>query len=615
MNTGILLPGLALLALAVIAVPLAKRAGLGGPIGYVLAGLIAGPSGFKLFTDPDNIRHVSELGVAMLLFLIGLELKPARLRVMRRSVFGLGSAQVVITAALVWATARMLGVSDPTAVLIGIGAAMSSTALALPMLAERQLLGTPAGRDALGILLFQDLAIIPILAALPLFASGGMSGPSLAEEWPEKLALAAGAIAVIVLGGRYLVRPLFFAVDIAKSRELFSAVTLLIVIGVAALASFAGLSMSLGAFLAGVILSNSEYRHEIQADLEPFEGLLLGLFFASIGMSIDVAAFLQQPGQILLVVAGVLAVKAAVVFGLARVFGHDATNALRLAVAMAQVGEFALVLFTTAGGLGLMTPEYNKTLFLIAVLSMVTAPLLFAVVERWMVPLLTAEPAPEYDEIEETAPIIVCGFGRFGQVIGRVLRMRDIPFTAMDDNAAQVEVLRRFGAKVYYGDPARYDLLRAAGAEQARFLVVTVADIDKSLKIVEVARRNFPHLRIYARARNRRHAHQLMDHDVDVIVREVFHSSLHMTEELLKALGMDAQDVKRTIEIFREYDERMLEDQHAFYDDEGQLIQTVIQAAAELETLFHTDREAHRRATEDQDAGKETGTGDASDRA
>ncbi len=307
MNTGILLPGLALLALAVIAVPLAKRAGLGGPVGYVLAGLIAGPSGFELFTDPDNIRHVSEFGVAMLLFLIGLELKPARLRVMRRSVFGLGSAQAAITTALVWGAARLLGISDPTAILLGIGAAMSSTALALPMLAERQLLGTPAGRDALGILLFQDLAIIPILAALPLFAPGAISGPSLAQEWPEKLALAAGAIAIIVLGGRYLVRPLFFAVDIAKSRELFSAVTLLLVIGVATLAGFAGLSMSLGAFLAGVILSNSEYRHEIQADLEPFEGLLLGLFFASIGMSIDVAAFWQQPGQILLIVAGVLA--------------------------------------------------------------------------------------------------------------------------------------------------------------------------------------------------------------------------------------------------------------------------------------------------------------------
>ncbi len=374
-------------------------------------------------------------------------------------------------------------------------------------------------------------------------------------------------------------------------------------IGVAALASFAGLSMSLGAFLAGVILSNSEYRHEIQADLEPFEGLLLDLFFASIGMSIDVAAFWQQPGQILLIVAGLLALKAAVIFGLARIYGHDATNALRLAIALAQIGEFALVLFTTAGGLGLMTPEENKTIFLVVALSMVAAPLLFAVAERWVVPILEAEPPPEYDVIEETAPIIVCGFGRFGQVIGRVLRMRDIPFTAMDDNAAQVEVLRRFGTKVYYGDPARYDLLRAAGAEQARFLVVAVTEIDKSLKIVEVARRRFPHLRIYARTR--RHAHQLMDYEVDVIVREVFHSSLRMTEELLKALGMDEQDVKRAIEIFREYDERMLKDQHAFYDDEGQLIQTVIQAAADLESLFHTDQEIHRPTNEEQDAGAE----------
>jgi glutathione-regulated potassium-efflux system protein KefB len=599
MNTGLLLPGLALLALAVIAVPLSKRIGLGGPIGYVLAGLIAGPSVLKLFHDPENIRHVSELGVAMLLFLIGLELKPSRLRVMRHSVFGMGSVQVAVIAVLVWLAATWLGVTGWAAILIGFGTAMSSTALALPMLAERELIGTPAGRDALGILLFQDLIVIPALALLPLLGPNAASSGTLAEVWPEKMALALGCIAVIVFGGRFLVRPLFLAVDVAKSRELFSATALLIVIGVAALASYAGLSMSLGAFLAGVLLSTSEYRHEIQADLEPFEGLLLGLFFASIGMSIDVAALWQMPGQILLLVAGALAIKVIVVYGLARLFGHDSSNATRLALSISQVGEFALVLFSAAGALGLLSESEIRTLLLVVVLTMVIAPVLFSLSERWIVPAIEAGPPPVYDEMEETAPIIICGFGRFGQVIGRVLRMSGISFTAMDDNAAQVDVLRRFGAKVYYGDPARYDLLLAAGAEQARILVVVVAEVEKSLKIVEMARRRFPHLRIYARARNRRHVHQLMDNNVEVIVRETFYSSLNMTGQLLTALGMDETDIESTLAIFRRHDEKMLVDQHAFYDDEGQMIQTARQAATELESLFHTDQESRRQAREE----------------
>lgn len=591
MNTGILVPGLALLALAVAAVPLAKRAGLGGPIGYVLAGLIVGPSGFNLFSDPDAIRHVSELGVAMLLFLIGLELKPARLRVMRRGVFGLGGAQVALTTLAVWLIARWLGFADQPALLLGFGAAMSSTALALPMLAEHQLLATPAGRDSLAILLFQDLAVIPALALLPLLGQVPAGSDSLVEAWPEKLALAAGCILAIVFGGRYLVRPMFRVVDAAKSRELFSASALLIVIGVAVLASYAGLSMSLGAFLAGVLLSNSEYRHEIQADIEPFEGLLLGLFFVSIGMSIDVAALWQEPIRILLIVVGALAVKGLIVYGLARVFGHDNVSALRLATAVAQVGEFALVLFSAAGGLGLLDPAHSKMLLLISVLSMVIVPLLFAVVERWVVPTLGTEPARDYDEMAGSASIIICGFGRFGQIIGRVLRMRGIPFTAMDDSATQVGVLRRFGMPVYYGDAARHDLLLAAGADQGRILVVAVAEIEQSLKIVEVARRNFPQLQIFARARNRRHAHQLMDLGVEYIVRETFYSGLNMTEQLLRKLGMSQADVERTITIFRNHDEQMLRDQHAYYDDEGQLIQTGLQAAAELESLFRTDKE------------------------
>jgi glutathione-regulated potassium-efflux system protein KefB len=318
-------------------------------------------------------------------------------------------------------------------------------------------------------------------------------------------------------------------------------------------------------------------------------------------MSIDVAALWQTPGRILLLVAGVLLLKIAVTYGLARAFGHDRSNAARLAVAVSQVGEFALVLFSAAATLGLVAPQEIRTLLLVVVLSMVIAPVLFSLAEGWLVPALAAEPPREYDHMEETAPIIVCGFGRFGQVVGRVLRMRGLPFTAMDNNAAQVEVLRRFGAKVFYGDPARHDLLLAAGAEQARILVITIPDVEASLKIVEVARRRFPHLRIFARARDRRHAHQLMDYDVEFIVRETYHSSLHLTQELLLALGLEGDDVRRTMSIFRDHDEQMLIDQHAFYDDEGQMIQTVRQAATELESLFRTDQESRRQAREEAD--------------
>ena len=590
MDSGFLLPGLTFLALAVIAVPFAKRAGLGGPIGYVIAGLIVGPSGLDMFDDPDSVRHVSELGIAMLLFLIGLELKPARLWVMRRGVFGLGGLQVVVTAAAIWLIARLFGFGDTTAILLGIGVAMSSTALVLPMLAERQLLGTPAGRNALAILLFQDLAIIPVLALLPLLAPQAGDAAT-AASWPEQVALAAGCIAAIVFGGRFLVRPVFFAVDVAKSRELFSAAALLIVVGVAALASYAGLSMSLGAFLAGVLLSNSEYRHEIQADLEPFEGLLLGLFFASIGMAIDLTALWQNPGRILLLVAGALLLKTIITYGISRALGHDNANAIRLAVAIAQVGEFALVLFSAAAALNLISAEDSKTLLLATVLSMVAAPMLFGAVERWVVSALETPAARDYDDVEGHAQIIICGFGRVGQVVGRVLRMRQIPFTALENNAAQVDVLRRFGAKVYYGDPARRDLLLAAGAEQAKILVVAVADVEESIKVVEMARRHFPHLRILARARNRRHAHQLMDHGVDYIVRETFHSSLLLAEHLLRSAGVSDPDVRRTMSLFQDHDEKMLREQHAYYDDEGQLIQTAIQAAAELETLLSSDTE------------------------
>jgi len=589
MEHSFLLTVVVLLGAAVLAVPLARRLGVGGIVGYLAAGLAVGPSALGLVTDVENIRHASELGVAMLLFLIGLELKPARLWVMRRSVFVFGALQVALTAALLAGAALAFGLAPVPALIVGYGVALSSTALVLPLLAEHDLLGGPAGRDAFGALLFQDLAVIPMIALLPMLGvAAGSTGPA----WPA-LAVGVAALAAIVLAGRFLTRPLFRAVEAAKTRELFSATALLLVLGAAALAAEAGLSMSLGAFLAGMLLADSEYRHELQADIEPFEGLLLGLFFVAMGMGADLAPLVAAPLATLGAAAGLLAVKAAVVFGLARAMGRDARAAARLALLLAQGGEFALVLFGFAAAGGVLPAAQAQWISLVAILSMMATPVLFAAGERWLAPRLGARESPPDEAMpEQAAPVIICGFGRVGQIVGRVLRIRGVPFTALDVSAAQIDVVRRFGNKVYFGDPSRGELLRAAGAAEARALVVAVDGVEESLKIVDLARRSFPHLAIFARARNRRHAHLLMDRGVDAIVRETFHSSLALTEALLGRIGLPAEEARRTIETFRAHDERTLAEQHAVYRDESQLIQSTQAAAAELETLLSSDRPA-----------------------
>jgi glutathione-regulated potassium-efflux system ancillary protein KefC len=578
-----------LLAAAVIAVPLAKRVGLGSVLGYLGAGLVIGPAGLGLISDVESLSDVSELGIVMLLFLIGLELRPQRLWVMRRAVLGLGAAQVLVTGAAFCAAARLFGLPWPGAVVLGFSLALSSTAVVLPMLAERELLTSQAGREAFAVLLFQDIAVIPVVALLPLLDGdfGNVTGHS---AWVA-IVRAAGALLIVLIGGRYLIRPIFHLVESAKTPEIFTATALVIVGGTAALVSTVGLSMSLGAFMAGVLLSDSEYRHELQADIEPFEGLLLGVFFISVGMSTNIDVLAEEPAAILAAVAGLLAIKAAIAFVLARLSGQDTLNATRFATALPQAGEFGFVLFTAALADQLLAPAQADRAMLIVTLSLVFSPPLFALSERFLAPRLEKAPARAFDAIDGPAtPVIICGFGRVGQVIGRVLRLKKIAFTALDKNAQQIDLVRRFGTKAYYGDPTRLHVLRSAGAAEARLLVVALDDVAESLKVVEHARRHFSNLVILARARNRRHAHLLMDQGVTHIVRETFHASLQLTEEVLLELGITAEEAARTIQLFREHDERMLVTQHGIYQDEKQMIQTTQQAMIELRGLLEADQ-------------------------
>jgi monovalent cation:proton antiporter-2 (CPA2) family protein len=577
-----------LLAAATIAVPLTRRAGLGGVLGYLIAGLAIGPSGLRLVTDVEQIANVSSLGVIMLMFLIGLELRPKRLWVMRRAVFGLGAAQVLVTAVCLAGVAHLAGIAWNGAAVLGLGLALSSTAIVLPMLGERDLLTSPAGRDGFAVLLFQDLAFIPLVALVPLLASGhGMTGQVPWTHVGEGVA----AIVLILAGGRFLMGPLFRAIGGASSPELFTGTALLIVTGTAWLAEAAGLSPSLGAFLAGVMLSDSEYRHELQADIAPFEGTLLGFFFISVGMSADLHAAAASPAMLALGTTLLLGVKIAVALALSLAARRDTPNAVRFALALPQASEFSFVLLGAAVAVGALPTGLAALSTLVSAASMLATPILFALSERFLIPRLRVEPAPDFDTIEPSdAPVILAGFGRLGQIVGRVLGMAGIEYTALEQDSGQVDVIRRFGQKVYYGDASRPDLLRAAGADQAKLLIVALEDTEQTLRTVETAKRNHPHLRILTRARNRHHVHLLMDREVDGIVRDTFHSALRLAELSLLSLGLSEDAAARAVTLFRDHDERQLAEAHAFYRDEARRIQTTKEATEELASLFQADR-------------------------
>jgi glutathione-regulated potassium-efflux system ancillary protein KefC/glutathione-regulated potassium-efflux system protein KefB len=579
------------LAAAVITVPLFRRLGLGAVLGYLIAGILIGPRVFGVVTDVDAILHFSELGVVLLLFVIGLELQPSRLWALRRPVFGLGSAQVLITGLLLGGAGLAYGLPPTAALMAGLSLSLSSTALALQMLAEKKQLTTHHGRASFAILLFQDLAAIPLLAALPLLGAGAHS-----EGWDWiSAARAAAAVLGVILIGRWLLRPYLRLAASADNHEVFIAATLLVVVGTALLMRHAGLSMALGSFLAGVLLADSEYRHELEADIEPFKGLLLGLFFIAIGMSVDLRLVIEQPVTLFALTLGLMLTKALVLYVLARLARYNHGAAVNLALTISQGGEFAFVLFGVAAGAYVLDQATSNKLIVVVSLSMALTPLLVTLNEKvFKIGYGAAEPKP-FDRIEPREHrVIIAGFGRFGQMIARTLRMKKIPFTALESSFEQVDFVRKFGSKIYFGDASRLDLLRAARADQAEIFVLAIDDIEASVRTAEMVKKHYPHLKIYARARNRVHAYRLMDIGVDEIIRETFLSSLELARDVLVGLGYPIAEADEAVRLFRQHDEDLLAKQHKIHDDEAQIIATAKQGAQELERLFGEDTRASK---------------------
>lgn len=573
---------------ALIAVPLTRRFGFGSVLGYLGAGIIIGPSGFGFVRDAEHILHFGELGVVFLLFIIGLELQPSRLWVLRRMVFGLGTAQVTASAAVIALIALAFGQSGKASVIIGLILALSSTAFVLQLLAERKQLTTTYGRAAFSILLLQDLAVIPLLAVLPLFAEQPSGGSAFDLR---TFALMVATIGGLIVGGRYLLRPILRIAARTEIPELFTATGLLVVIGAALLMDLANMSMVLGAFIAGMLLADSEYRHELEANIGQFKGLLLGLFFIAVGMSVNIDLLVREPLTILGIVAMLMLAKAAVLYPLAKTFGIRGRRAsASLAAVLSQGGEFAFVLFAIVARENILDATLVDRLVLAVAVSMLLTPVVYLLNEH-VSRRLEDRSEPQYDQVpDERHAVIIAGFGRVGQIVGRILTSINTPFTALEIDSSQVDVVRRYGSKVYYGDASKLDLLRAAGAGSARLFVLAIDDMEASVKTAEVVTRNFPGLRVIARARNRRHEHHLMDLGIRHIFRETLLSSLAMTEQALKDLGRDEADAKRIVKVFREKDARLIREQYAVHHDEEKLIQSEKDTARELEALLSSDR-------------------------
>lgn len=570
---------------ALIAVPFSKRLGFGSVLGYLAAGIVIGPAALRLVRDPEHILHFAELGVVFLLFIIGLELKPSRLWVLRKMVFGLGTAQVVLTASAIAVIAFAFGVDPRSSVVLGLILALSSTAFVLQMLAEKKQFTTSHGRAAFAILLFQDLAVIPLIAVLPMLGETGEAGLDL-----DQIVIALLTIGGLIAGGRYLLRPVLRIAANTDIPEIFTATALLVVIGAALLMQFAGLSMVLGAFIAGMLLADSEYRHELEANIAPFKGLLLGLFFIAVGMTVNLELLMTEPGTILVIVALLMAAKAAVLFPLARVFGIcDTKGAIKLAVVLAQGGEFAFVLFGIVGQDGSFDAALLDRMVLAVAVSMLLTPVIFLAAER-LTQKLDRNVTADFDPIDDGHhPVIIAGFGRVGQIAGRLLATTGQAFTALEIDSSQVDVVRRYGNKVYYGDASKLDLLRAAGAGSAKLFILAIDDIEASVRTAETVHRHFPHLKIIARARNRRHEYHLMDLGIEHIFRENLLSSLAMGEQALQELGMTATKASKVVETFRDRDKKLIREQHAVQHDEEKLIQTAKETARELELLLNSD--------------------------
>ena len=593
------------LSAAVIAVPLSKALGLGAIIGYLAAGLAIGPWGLGLVTNVEDILHFAEFGVVLMLFLVGLELEPKRLWSLRRPIFGWGSAQVLACAAGLFVVFYALGRWAPavlggwrTPLVAALGLALSSTAIALQVMGERNLLRTSSGQASFSILLFQDVAAIPILALLPLLAVGyggaqsadGMSLSNLARD----VGTIIGVIVGIVLAGRLLLRPVFRWIARSNTPEIFTAASLLLVVGISALMQWVGLSMALGAFLAGVLLAESEYRRELETDIEPFKGLLLGLFFIAVGMSIDVGVLLKSPGLMALVVLAFMAVKALVIYFLARQIGLPFQDRPVFTLLLAQGGEFAFVVFQAASGAKVFAPETASLLVGAVAVSMLLSPLILVAIDKLLLPRFADCGVAKPDEISEpqTAPIVIAGFGRYGQIIGRLLIAQGYTCTVLDHDAEMIEAARSFGYRVFYGDASRLDLLRTAGAGSAKVLVIAVDDKEQSLKIVDLAREHFPELTLVARARDVTHWHELRERGVTHVQRELFEASLQSGASVMTTLGHADEQVQTALNRFRQHNLALFEQMHPHYKDRAKLIAVVKQGRAQLEEQLAQERAA-----------------------
>ncbi|MEB5974026.1 glutathione-regulated potassium-efflux system protein KefB [Pantoea dispersa] len=587
----LLTAGVIYLVAAVLVVPIAARLGIGAVLGYLLAGIAIGPWGLGFISDVDEILHFSELGVVFLMFIIGLELNPAKLWALRRSIFGVGAAQVLVSAAILGVLLWLTDFSWQAAVIGGIGLAMSSTAMALQLMRDKGMNRSESGQLGFSVLLFQDLAVIPALALVPLLA-GSDSGH---VDW-LKVGMKVLAFAGMLVGGRYLLRPIFRFIAASGVREVFTAASLLLVLGSALFMDALGLSMALGTFIAGILLAESEYRHELEVAIEPFKGLLLGLFFISVGMALNLGVLYTHILEILLGVVVLVAVKTLVLYVLARIYGLRSSERLQFAGVLSQGGEFAFVLFSAASSAKLFSGDQLPLLLVTVTLSMMTTPLLMQGVDKILARRFN-EPEEEGEKpfVEDDQPqVIVVGFGRFGQVVGRLLMANNKRITVLERDISAVSLMRKYGYKVYYGDATELELLRAAGAENAQSIVITCNDPEDSMTIVHLCQQHFPQLEILARARGRVEAHELLQAGVTLFSRETFSSALELGRKALISLGMHPHQAQRAQQHFRRLDMRMLRELVPSHDDSVQ-VSRVREARRELEDIFQREMQHEKR--------------------
>lgn len=607
------------LAAGVVSVPIAKRLGLGSVLGYLIAGVIIGPYALGLIgggEQQESVMHFAEFGVVMMLFLIGLELRPALLWHLRGPILGLGGCQVLATAVAITGVAIAFDVSWRPAIAVGLTLALSSTAIVLQTLGEQNLLSTDGGRSSFAVLLFQDIAVIPMLAVLPLLAlpspdsadsvddqtlhAAGATAEGAAESagtwmaglpgWTQGL-IVLGAVVAIVIAGKFLMHPMFRFIAATRLREIFTATALLLVVGVTLAMNAIGLSPALGTFVAGVVLADSEYRHELESDIEPFKGLLLGLFFISVGASIDFALIGTEPATIALLTLALILGKFAVLFALGRVFRMSLPANLLLAFVLAQGGEFAFVLFAFAVQNDVLPQALADRLIAVVALSMALTPILMLVYLRFIRPLFSgAREEHEPDEIDEENPVLIAGYGRFGQIVNRLLEVNHISSTVLDQDPAHIEMLRRFGRKVFYGDATRVELLQSAGAAKAKLLVIAVDDRERAVELAETMRKHFPQAQILARAYDRPHVYKMMDAGVEHVYRETFSSALDMGEQALRLLGFPAYQAHRAALAFRKLDEATIRELQPHHRDE-RFLSMARASADELVRVLQADRQ------------------------